>query len=246
MPRLIAIGDIHGCTRELDALLALVRPQPQDQLIFLGDYVDRGPDTPGVIDRLIRLRESFENLVTLRGNHDEWFMDARNGRARGWLSVGGLATLKAYAPKIVRDLGSDQSAASASPNSATLARRALDRVPDAHWQFMEDCVLYHRQGGHIFVHAGLDPFKPLEEQSTHALLMGTPLLLGPPGYRGSETVVFGHKDTRKLRSDGRLLPYQPNDINVIGLDTQAHATGVLTAMDVNTGQVWQTRKQSSG
>ena len=243
MSRIIAIGDIHGCARELDELLTLVQPQTRDQLVFLGDYVDRGPDTPGVIDRLIQLRESFENLVTLRGNHDEWFADARHGRAPGWLSVGGLATIEAYAPEVMANMRRDPNAGITPAAMKSLVAKALAHVPAAHWEFLEDCAPYHRQGGHIFVHAGLDPFKPLEEQSTHALLMGTPLLLGPPGYCGSEPVVFGHKDTRKLRPDGLLLPYQPAGISVIGLDTQAYTTGVLTAMDVKTRQIWQTDRR---
>ena len=75
--RELAISDIHGCLTALDALLELVAPQPDDLLILLGDYVDRGPDTRGVIDRVLELTKSHPRLITLRGNHELMMLDAR-------------------------------------------------------------------------------------------------------------------------------------------------------------------------
>src|SRR4051812_40922994 len=74
--RTLAIGDIHGCSKALDALLALVKPGPQDQIVTLGDYVSRGPDSRGVVDRLVRLSKGGR-LVALRGNHEQMMMDGR-------------------------------------------------------------------------------------------------------------------------------------------------------------------------
>ena len=83
--RLLAIGDIHGCSRAFDTLLDAVAPKPDDQIITLGDYVDRGPDSRGVLDRLVALHDTGR-LIALRGNHDVMMLEARKGRGLGWLA----------------------------------------------------------------------------------------------------------------------------------------------------------------
>src|SRR5256885_14038851 len=97
--RTLAIGDVHGASAALDALLALVRPTPDDFLVFLGDYVDRGPDTRGVLDRLIALGKSHR-CVFLRGNHELMMTRARHDRSalRLWLAVGGAAAPTPHRP----------------------------------------------------------------------------------------------------------------------------------------------------
>ena len=93
-PRILAIGDIHGCAYALDALLRAVNPAPDDLVITLGDYVDRGLDSAGVLNRLIRLAQTHR-LVALRGNHEEMMLNAREGDGplALWLACGGEATL---------------------------------------------------------------------------------------------------------------------------------------------------------
>ena len=78
-PRTIAIGDIHGCSAALDALLDAIRPRPEDTIVTLGDYIDRGPDSRGVLDRLIDLGRRCR-LVPLLGNHDQMLLDVRSGK----------------------------------------------------------------------------------------------------------------------------------------------------------------------
>src|SRR5262245_52670711 len=116
--RVLAIGDIHGCSAALDALLSAVSPAPGDRIVALGDFVDRGPDSRGVLDRLIRLREDGL-LVPLRGNHEQMMLRARvDPELRAlWLRVGGEQTLASYAPE----------------------GRAggFEDVPAAHWAFLE-------------------------------------------------------------------------------------------------------------
>src|SRR5262245_14510494 len=123
--RTLAIGDIHGCLRALTALLGAARPRPDDFLVTLGDYVDRGPDSSGVLDYLVDLYATGR-LVPLRGNHDQMMVDARAGDARElWLSCGGAATLRSYGL--------------AAPETDP-----LDAIPDRHWQFLErDCVNWY-------------------------------------------------------------------------------------------------------
>ena len=102
-PRTIAVGDIHGCSAALDALLDAVRPRPEDTIVTLGDYIDRGPDTWGVIGRLIDLGGRC-HLVPILGNHDQMLLEARSGlHPTTWLGMGGIATLDSYGPG--RDMG---------------------------------------------------------------------------------------------------------------------------------------------
>src|SRR5262245_45828396 len=129
--RTLAIGDIHGCSAALDRLLELVRPGPDDMIVTLGDYVDRGPDSRGVLDRLIRLHLTGR-LVALRGNHEIMMLTARENYQyyETWLSVGGRSALKSYGP------------------DAT-----LDDVPAVHWRFIEqDCGDWYETDTHIFIH----------------------------------------------------------------------------------------------
>src|SRR6476646_9765377 len=124
--RVLAIGDIHGCLKAFDDVLAWVAPTPEDKIVLLGDYVDRGPDSRGVIDRILELRRHLD-LICLRGNHEQMMVAAyRGGRPdkRMWLGVGGVQTLASYG---------------VVPGSGT-----LDDVPREHWDFLENGLIdYH-------------------------------------------------------------------------------------------------------
>src|SRR4026209_381065 len=95
--RTIAIGDVHGCSVALQTLIAAINPQPEDTIVTLGDYVDRGPDSRGVIDQLIALIDRCE-LVPLLGNHDLMLLQSITDRAMFdfWQTCGGSATLESY------------------------------------------------------------------------------------------------------------------------------------------------------
>src|SRR6185503_6273324 len=114
--RTFVIGDIHGCSRALDSLWAAVAPTPDDLVVTLGDYVDRGLDSAGVLDRLIRLSQTHR-LIPLRGNHEEMMMDARRNPhlLELWKRCGGDTALISYAPE------------EDSPG--------LESIPEAHWDF---------------------------------------------------------------------------------------------------------------
>src|SRR3954465_12751867 len=117
IPRTIAIGDIHGCSAALDALLDAIRPRPEDTIVTLGDYIDRGPDSRGVLDLLIDLGRRCR-LVPLLGNHDEMLLGVRTSRHPiSWLvGMGGNATLDSYGPA-----------------------RDLSLIPAEHFEFLERC-----------------------------------------------------------------------------------------------------------
>lgn len=131
---LIAIGDIHGCLTTLDALLHRLSPTDDDHLIFIGDYIDRGPDSKGVIDRLLTLGERYR-CTFLRGNHESLMLDYLNhGAFELWQVNGGLATLESYMTE----------------------QRHLC-IPEAHIRFVNDTQLYYDTPEYLFVHAGLRP-----------------------------------------------------------------------------------------
>src|SRR4051812_45466929 len=113
MSRTLAIGDIHGCSVALDVLLGVVDPAPDDSVVTLGDYVDRGPDSNGVLERLLMLEVSA-HLVPLVGNHDEMMLEARSGGGCDWQTGYGETTIASY--------GGD-----------------LDHISEAHWRFLERC-----------------------------------------------------------------------------------------------------------
>ena len=146
---LYAIGDVHGCARTLDALLGALAADagvplgPSDTLVFVGDYVDRGPDSPGVLDRVLALEADAAGpaVVVLRGNHDQMMLDYATGvgDTELWWANGGRTTLDAYATR--GDL----------------------RLPEAHIDLLRRSGLVCEAEGYVFVHAGLDPKKTVAE-----------------------------------------------------------------------------------
>src|SRR5262245_8768433 len=123
--RILAIGDIHGCLRAFEALLGAVDPRRDDLVITLGDYVDRGPDSNGILDRMLALGARCR-CVTLKGNHDLMMLAAREGlqHFNEWLKFGGKQTLASY---------------HVNEDCETFA----NAIPARHWRFLEECVPYH-------------------------------------------------------------------------------------------------------
>jgi serine/threonine protein phosphatase 1 len=209
MPRLIAIGDIHGCSRALAALLKAIDPRPDDTIITLGDYVDRGHDSKGVIDQLLDL-QSRCNLVPIRGNHDQTLLKAFDDEAahRLFMEMGGIVTLDSYG-----DSGQ------------------LDLVPAQHREFLRSCRLYCETPTHFFVHANYSPLPPLSDQDERVLLW---LSLGdyvPRPHCSGKIAVVGHTP----QQSGEILDLG----HLVCLDTGCGVGGWLTALDVESGEVWQ-------
>jgi serine/threonine protein phosphatase 1 len=215
--RTLAIGDIHGCLTALTTLLTFVAPAPDDRLITLGDYVDRGPDTRGVLDLLIDLHAKGR-LIALRGNHEEMIIDSRTDETtrRMWWMCGGRETLASYG-----------ASASDAEN--------LDFVPPAHWLFMEEtCVDWFETERHFFVHANAYPDVPFEEQPRFMLLWET--LFEPIRHISGKVMICGHTRQR----DG--LPR--NLGSTVCIDTGAYdREGWLTCLDVDADRYWQANQQ---
>lgn len=210
--RTLAVGDIHGCSAALDALLAGVQPTPDDLLVFLGDYVDRGPDSKGVIDRLLALHQTHR-VVCLRGNHELMMLEARRNSSelRNWLSVGGAQTMSSYVP-------------------AGGWRASFDNIPPEHWEFLEKGLFdFFETETHIFVHANLEPGTPLAEQSD--LYLFWEFMNVPVRHESGKVVVCGHSSQRSGLPKAWPTTYC--------LDTGAYAGGWLTCLDVHSQKYWQ-------
>jgi serine/threonine protein phosphatase 1 len=215
--RLLAIGDIHGCLTAFNALLDLVSPQPDDRIVTLGDYVDRGPDSCGVLERLIDLH-ARGRLIALRGNHDAMMLDIRRaGIDPLWLSYGGNITLRSYG--IAED--------------DIDLRQVLAKIPKRHWRFLEELLPYYETEEHIFVHANLYPNLPLEEQPDYMLYWER--LDEPVAHFSGKTVICGH--TRQKSG-------VPLDLDTsICIDTNVYDGGWLTCLDLLSGRIWQANEQ---
>jgi serine/threonine protein phosphatase 1 len=168
-PRTIAIGDIHGCSAALSALLNALRPRREDCIVTLGDYINRGPDSRGVIERLIEVKERCR-LVTILGNHDQKLLEARSGHHETtWIGMGGIATLDSYGPG-----------------------RDIRLIPEAHLQFLADCRDFYETETHIFVHANYFPDVPMDEQPVMMLRWEFLRETTPGPHESGKTVIAGH------------------------------------------------------
>lgn len=208
-PRTIAIGDIHGCRIAFDTLLDAIRPRAEDTIVTLGDYVDRGHDSRGVIERLVQLRGRCR-LVPLLGNHEEMLLDALNdpSQRRDWLEFGGVATLASY--------GDDADFAA---------------IPAEHVEFLESCREYFETSTHLFLHANYDPASPLARQSDWLLRWESLRDRVPGPHASGKVAVVGHTSQKS----GEVL----NLGHLICIDTYCHGGGWLTALDVGSGRTWQ-------
>jgi serine/threonine protein phosphatase 1 len=213
--RVYAIGDIHGCLDQLQALHQAVaqdlaeRPTADAVLIHVGDYVDRGPDSAGVV-ALLAAGPPVKDLptVNLMGNHEHMMLDAlSSGQAEAaelWLGNGGADTLFSWGvPRQVKQ--ADWAA----------------RIPRPLLLFLRDLALMHREGPYLFVHAGIRPGVRLSQQARQDLLWIREPFLSAKGDLGGEpgmVVVHGHTPVREP-------VVRPNRI---GIDTGAVMGGVLT------------------
>ncbi|UDL93210.1 metallophosphoesterase [Lichenihabitans sp. PAMC28606] len=215
--RVYAIGDIHGRADLLDAMVSKiaddVRERPVDQplTVLLGDYIDRGPRSAEVIDRLAR-NDFATPIVTLTGNHEDIFGQVLRGSASldRFLGMGGDATLRSY--------GLDPRA---MQRMRTSDRQAALRgsVSPSHRAFLEATRLSFTVGRYFFCHAGARPGVPLDEQSREDLVWIREDFLKSP-FDFGKIIVHGHTPvkTPEVRS------------NAINVDTKAFASGVLTAV----------------
>ncbi len=203
MKKIFAIGDIHGC---YDRLKALVEKIPidfsRDTLLFIGDYIDRGPHSAEVVDYLIQLKKRVKEVIFLKGNHEDMLDKFLNGDDRfTYLLNGGQQTLDSYLKKNVQ------------PQSFP--------IPPDHIEFFKSLRLYYETEEYIFVHAGLRPRTPLETQSAEDMLWIRDNFISTK-YDFGKRVIFGHTPLKKPL-------VEPNKI---GIDTGAVYGNSLTCVQL--------------
>jgi serine/threonine protein phosphatase 1 len=206
----LALGDIHGCLTSLETMLEVIQPTEEDLIVTLGDYVDRGPDSKGVLELLLGLQKSHKT-IHLMGNHEIQMLralESQPDRDR-FLSplCGGQDTLDSY--------GGD-----------------FNDVPEAHWKFMRQCQLFSEFDDFILVHAGVKAHLPIPEQDQETYYYQRFHEQKP--HSSGKTIICGHT----IQGD------RPTDLGyAICLDTCAYGGGWLTALDLDSGRIWQSNEQ---
>ena len=218
--RLYAVGDIHGCRERLQRLHAAIERDAagfagRKVIVYLGDYVDRGEDSAGVIEDLLRAEPAGFERIFLKGNHEDFLLRSLEdkGALLPWLANGGDSTCRAYGIEPTNP-----------PDGTTdllgwLQQRLREALPEGHLSFLRNLRLTHGEGDYLFVHAGVRPGIDLGKQSEEDLLwMREPFLSSrqPLG----KVVVHGH--TPSASPERRA--------NRIGIDTGACYGGALTAL----------------
>lgn len=225
--RAYAVGDIHGRLDLLDALLAKIeadiaaRDARRTFIVFLGDLIDRGADSAGVVERLRTYRPRGARPIFLAGNHEEVMLEILGGRADilpDWMKFGGAECVASYGVDVDRLRRMDEHAA------VELLRKA---VPPAHIKFLESFGDTFRFGDYLFVHAGIRPGLNLETQDRRDLRwIREPFL--SDGKEHGFVVVHGHTIGESVEERA----------NRIGIDTGAYRTNILTAVAVEDDRRW--------
>ena len=217
--RLYAIGDIHGCADEMNALLQFLKGSEglneNDQVVFIGDYIDRGPASKDVIDQLIELRQSFPKTIFLKGNHEDMllsFLGLGGHAGQAYLSNGGFEFFRSYQIQPLAEVS-----------------EILSQLPEGHKAFFEGLETGVVLAEFLFVHAGIRPARAIAEQNAHDLIWIRSEFTSAPHELG-KTVVFGHTPYEDVLIH---LPYK------IGIDTGLVYGNKLTCVELVEGTLYQ-------
>jgi len=223
--RCYAIGDVHGRLDLLDQLFAQIaahnaeRPQRDVIIVMLGDIIDRGPDSRGVIERLREGAPFPARLLCLKGNHEEMLVRGLSGepdQLQRWLDYGGYACAQSYGVEIGALFG----------QSSDILEHVLgSAIPASHIRFLDSFIDSIRFGDYLFAHAGVRPGVSLEAQASQDLRWIRQGFLESTADHGF-MVVHGHSITLDVEERA----------NRIGIDTGAYRTGILTTMWIEDGQ----------
>ncbi len=213
MGKIFAIGDVHGCISHLDRLMGqLDIDAEKDTLVFVGDYIDRGPDPKGVIDAILDIRKKIRNVVCLLGNHEDMFLNYCLDRRDEdlYMSNGGMRTLASYG----------------------FSREGTEELilPESHREFFASLRTCYETEDYIFVHAGLRPGIPLRQQDREDLLWIRFEFINSP-YDFGKTVIYGHTP---ISLNKPLI-----DKNKIDIDTGAVYGGKLTCIELPEMKIYQ-------
>ena len=204
--RIFAIGDVHGCRDKLVRLLGKIPADfERDTIVFIGDYIDRGPDSKGVVDVVLDLMKKCPNVICLKGNHEDLFINYLSGANEvQFIYNGGGTTLRSYGVESYDPL-------SLSPE---------------HRRFFESLKMYYLTPDYLFVHAGIRPTVPLEAQRDHDLLWIREEFIYAT-HDLDQLIVFGHTPFK----EPKVLPTKSRP-DKIGIDTGAVYGHQLTCLQL--------------
>lgn len=212
MPRIYAIGDVHGCNSLLIKLLTAINPQTDDRLIFLGDVIDRGEDSKGVLDTIMHY-QSICHVILIQGNHEEMMLGAIHDKEylKYWLKFGGIETLQSFGVRI--------------------NQQGLRQISYPYYKLLKSSLPYYETEDFIFTHA--TPFGNIEmnQQTDEGLRWRFIPSDGQGSHISGKTVICGHsaqKSGKVYHRDG-----------LICIDTYAYGGAALTALEVTSMQVYQ-------
>ena len=209
MPRVLAIGDIHGCDVALATLLEGLKPKADDVVVMLGDAIDRGPDSRGVLDRLLDLQDRCQ-LVCITGNHEQMLLESLDGDMpiHEWLIHGGAETLDSYGHGA-----------------------GVNAVEPRHIDFMRTWGDVYETDSHFFAHGNYVATRPLDRQPWTDLRWQSLAWHTPAPHASGKTAVLGHTSNKQ----GQVV----NLGHLICIDTYCCGGYWLTAFDSTTGRLWQ-------
>lgn len=243
---LFAIGDVHGNIRALDDLLGKILCQltPDDTLVFLGDYIDRGPYVRECVDRIIEVRRTSPfAVVTLLGNHEDWMLKSfHDHTSHSWiLAMEAFDTIYSYsedAAQVLREeierIGTDL----IRGKSELPYQVFFDTIPSEHLRFFQTLQRYYQADGILCTHGGVDTsIKRVNAQHPDAFIWGSENF--PDAYRGKDYVIYGHHRNSIVDSAGWPHPNLKNN-RTCGIDTISH--GVLTAIRFPGRDIFQSER----
>jgi serine/threonine protein phosphatase 1 len=245
----IAIGDIHGQSEALEDLLAHILPEMrrEDVLVFLGDYIDRGPDSRRCVERIIRLKaESPFSVITLLGNHEQWMLRSlADATKHSWLiGMDALETIKNYSEEAARQIAKALDEYGARLFTMRIALPYdlfFGAMPREHLDFFLHLQPYYREQGVICVHGGIDLDGAVDPVDVNTCVWGPTGF--PEEYLGEDAVVYGHRNNAMINDDGSTQPCIGSN-KTYGIDTISH--GILTALRLPDGTIFQSAKHATG
>lgn len=228
--RIIAIGDLHGHLGPLEKLIEIISPNDRDLIIFIGDYIDRGPESKSVVNRMLEFKFYGKGFRFLRGNHEDMLLGNLGFKAvisdiDTWLYNGGVATLRSYG------MDYDEIEYCRVRSSAENYRVLSRYIPESHVKFFLETEMWIESEKFFFCHGGVSPDKTIEEGKKNVFDL---LWIREHIHRHNfpfweKTVVCGHTPVKDVIIKDKL----------ICVDTGLHYYGILSAVDVLSGEVYQ-------
>jgi len=228
--RIIVVGDLHGYLAPLEELLEKISLQEEDLLLFIGDYIDRGPHSKDVVQKMVELKNSLPHVVFLKGNHEDMFLGSVGypsvvNDINTWFYNGGISTLKSYGMET-----EDIKAVSRMWEDELRLKKIMEVVPESHMKFFQELELFVESENFFFCHAGVDPYSSLEEGKENIFdLLWMRDHIYTDHHIWEKTVVCGHTPLEEVMITNSL----------ICVDTGLYYYGKLSAVDVLSGGVYQ-------